>query len=145
MSPCYLARVRAFIRSSLQGRRRKHWPEHGGSRIPKTFRLYPADEYGTLLTRHQTAALLVTGTSWWLYMYTTSCSPFVDYRDRIIAKAIWTGSGLGLIDRLFRCFVGCPVLNFSFFLFIFQLQKNDFLRIVGPPDGPGQPPGILYE
>jgi hypothetical protein len=43
MPPCYLARVRALIRSSLQGRRRKYWPEHGGSRIPKTFRLYPAE------------------------------------------------------------------------------------------------------
>jgi hypothetical protein len=42
MSPCYLARIRALIRSGLQGRRRKYWPGHGGSRIPKMRR------FGTL-------------------------------------------------------------------------------------------------
>jgi hypothetical protein len=45
MSPCYLARIRAgiraLIRSGLQGRRRKYWHGHGGSRISKTCRLYP--------------------------------------------------------------------------------------------------------
>jgi hypothetical protein len=49
------------IRSSLQGRRRKYWPEHGGSRIPKTFRLYPGQQAGFIGMRWRRSQFALTG------------------------------------------------------------------------------------